>query len=68
MSGQDPHVVFVSTPGPQLGLGDTEMSQGRPLTLRGSLPEEETRKAEQLATMMSELPGDAATRDTNWVA
>ena len=68
MGGQEPHVVFVSTPGPQLGLGDTEMSQGRPLTLRGSLPEEETRKAEELVTMMSELPGAATTRDTSWVA
>lgn len=60
--------MFVSAPGPQLGLGDTEMSQGRPLTLRGSLPEEETRKAEQLVIMMSEPPGAATTRDTNWVA
>ena len=51
------HVVFVSTPGPQ--LGDTEMNQGRPLRLRGSLSEEETRRAEQLVTMTPEPPGAA---------
>lgn len=31
VGGQQPRTIFVLTLGPQLGLGDTEMDQGRPL-------------------------------------
>lgn len=44
MGGRHPRVMFVSTPGPQLGLGDTEMNRGRPLPLGGSLSGEEARE------------------------
>lgn len=43
MGGRHPHITLASTPGPQLGLADAEMNQGRPLPLGGSLSGEEAR-------------------------